>query len=31
LRVRLIDITHSYMWHDSFIRVTWLVNKCGTL
>jgi len=22
-------MTHSYMWHDSFIWVTWLIHMCG--
>jgi len=22
------DITHSSVWHDSFIRVTWLIHTC---
>ena len=22
------DMTHSYVWHDSFIRVTWLICTC---
>jgi len=22
------DMTHSYMWHDSFIYVTWLIHIC---
>jgi len=21
-------MTHSYVWHDSFIRVTWLIHTC---
>jgi len=21
-----VDVTHSYVWHDSFIRVTWLIH-----
>jgi len=23
-------MTHSHVWHDSFICVTWLVHKCDT-
>jgi len=23
--VHMCDMTHSYVWHDSFIRVTWLI------
>jgi len=22
------DMTHSYLWHDSFTRVTWLIHTC---
>jgi len=22
------DMTHSYVWHDSFICVTWLIHMC---
>jgi len=22
------DMTHSYVWHDSFVRVTWLIRTC---
>jgi len=22
------DMTHSYMWHDSFTCVTWLIHVC---
>ena len=22
-------MTHSYVWHDSFTRVTWLIRMCG--
>ena len=22
------DMTHSYVWRDSFIRVTWLIHMC---
>jgi len=24
----ICDMTHSYVWHDSFIRVTWLIHMC---
>jgi len=24
----LLDMTNSYVWHDSFIRVTWLLHTC---
>jgi len=24
----MCDMTHSYVWHDSFIRVTWLIHMC---
>jgi len=24
----MCDVTHSYMWHDSFICVTWLIHMC---
>ena len=23
-----VDMTHSYLWHDSFICVTWLIHMC---
>jgi len=23
------DMTHSCVWHDSFMRVTWLIHGCG--
>jgi len=26
----MCDMTHSYVWHDSFIRVTWLIRTCDT-
>jgi len=26
--VHVCDITHSYVWHDSFICVTWLIHMC---
>ena len=25
------DMTHSYVWHDSFMRVTWLIHACDIL
>ena len=25
---RVCDMTHSYVWHDSFICVTWLIHMC---
>ena len=25
---QVCDMTHSYVWHDSFINVTWLIHKC---
>ena len=24
----MCDMTHSYMWHDSFTCVTWLIHMC---
>jgi len=24
----MCDITHSFVWHDSIIRVTWLIHTC---
>jgi len=24
----MCDITHSYVWHDSFVCVTWLIHMC---
>jgi len=24
----MCDMTHSYVWHDSFIRVTWITHMC---
>jgi len=24
----MCDMTHSYVWHDSFICVTWLIDMC---
>ena len=26
--IRICDMTHSYMWHASFIHVTWLIHIC---
>jgi len=26
--IRVCDMTHSYMWHDSFVYVTWLIRIC---
>jgi len=26
--IYLFDMTHSYVWHDSFICVTWLIHMC---
>jgi len=26
--LHMCDMTHSYVWHDSFIRVTWLIHMC---
>ena len=26
--VQMCDMTHSYVWHDSFICVTWLIHTC---
>ena len=26
--VHIRDMTHSYVWHDSFIWVTWLIHMC---
>jgi len=25
----MCDIAHSYVWHGSFIRVTWLIHMCN--
>jgi len=25
----MCDMTHSYVWHDSSIYVTWLIHMCG--
>ena len=25
----MCDMTHSYVWHDSFVCVTWLIYTCG--
>ena len=27
-KVELCDMTHAYVWHDSFICVTWLMHTC---
>ena len=27
-RIGMCDMTHSYVWHDSFICVTWLIHMC---
>ena len=27
--IHMCDMTHSYVWHDSFICVTWLIHMCG--
>jgi len=27
-RIRMCDMTHSYVWRDSFICVTWLIHMC---
>jgi len=29
--IHMCDTTHSYMWHDSFIWVTWLTYQCHTV
>jgi len=26
--IRMCDMIHSYVWHDSFIRVTWRIRMC---
>ena len=26
--IHMCDMTHSYVWHDSFIFVTWLIHIC---
>ena len=26
----MCDLTHLYVWHDTFIRVTWLFHACAT-
>ena len=28
--LHLCDMTHSYVWHDAFMCVTWLIHMCGT-
>jgi len=27
--VHMCDMTHSYVWHDSFMCVTWLIHVCN--
>jgi len=27
--IHMCDMTHSYVWHDSFICVTWLIHMCN--
>ena len=27
----MCDMTHSYVWHDSFICVTWLIHMCDMI
>jgi len=27
--IHMCDMTHSYVWHDSFIRVAWLIDPRG--
>jgi len=29
--IHICDMTHSYEWHDSFIRVTWLLHMCHVI
>ena len=29
-RVHVCDVTHSYVWHDSFAYVVWLIQTCDT-
>jgi len=26
--IHMCDVTHSYVWRDSFICVTWLIHRC---
>ena len=26
--IHMCDMTHSYVWHDSFVCVTWLIHMC---
>jgi len=26
--LHMCDMTHSYVWHDSFLGVTWLIHMC---
>ena len=26
--IRMCDVTHSYVWQDSFICVTWIIHMC---
>jgi len=26
--IRMCDLTHSYVWQDSFVSVTWLIRMC---
>jgi len=26
--IHMCDMTHSYVWHDSFICLTWLIHMC---
>jgi len=26
--IHMCDMTHPYVWHDSFICVTWLIHMC---
>jgi len=28
-RIHTCDMTHSYVWHDAFIRVTWVIHIRG--
>jgi len=28
MRCHTCDMTHSYLWHDSFVCVTWLIRMC---